>query len=114
MGQINTPVQAPALPRYINAGDLKLALVARKANLPGVRWMAVSNGVYTGRCEHHWRPTYRLPVRPLFLPIHSGVTGDLVDRVHRHGKKEVQRTWGIGYRALLAEVSPKRTRKATA
>lgn len=42
---------------------------------------------------------------PVVAPVSTGLIGLLAERIHHGwGRREVLRTWGIGVRALLAEL----------
>lgn len=94
--------------RHISASYLQLALVARKIR-PGTKWAVISNGVNTYGCDPRIAPTsYRRPTPSLLTPLLPSVPARVVERVRlNYGLDEVRKTWGIGYRALLAEISPK-------
>lgn len=89
--------------RQINAKHLQSVLWARKA-APDVRWCAMSNTVDSYGCSRRMAPDYRIKVPPLFL-VMSRISHSLVKQVRSRGHKEVRKTWGVGIRALLAEIS---------
>lgn len=98
--------------RSINAGHLRLALGIAKARLhmPDLpRMCALSNGATPLSCRPRAETDpsdKRWTHPPLCLPMISSVRDDLVKAVRsRYGVKEVQKVWGIGYRALLAELA---------
>lgn len=85
---------------------------------PNVRWSALTAHVDTGSCGTSWRHTrlYRenyLGLGPMRLPstmstFHGGDVLLSVKKVRTlHGKREVKRIWGKGYRDMLAELQPK-------
>lgn len=94
--------------RTISASYLKLALVARKIR-PGTKWAVISNGVDTYGCDPRVAPTsYRRPRPSLLTPLIPSLPAKVVERVRiGYGLDEVRKTWGTGYRALLAEISPR-------
>lgn len=108
--------------RFIKAEHLLLVLVTIKAkqhNSTLAQFAAISNGANTtNRCT--WRDAYRTTPHscwrtpPLFLPLLPSVRPDLIERVRLRpdGLKEIKRTWGIGYKAMLQEVAPKRVAPA--
>jgi hypothetical protein len=106
--------------RKINADHLQLVLVTmrmRRNNPSLARFCALSNGATWQRCEYRQRPSdepaaNRWVHQPLMVPMLPSVTSRLVERVRlHHGLPEVKATWGQGYKAMLAEVSPQRRAK---
>lgn len=101
-----------AADRFIKAEHVLLALVARKiaarqiaSGERGARWAAMSNGVSTQSCDRR-RRAYRLPCPPLMQPMHRGNLAEVVERTRLvGGLPEVRRTWGLGLRAMQAEVA---------
>lgn len=104
--------------RFINAEHVLLALVtirAKRHNPALAQFAAISNGgASTNQCT--WRDARRTTPHscwrtpPLFLPLLPSVRPDLIERmrVRPDGLKEIKRTWGISYKAMLNEVAPKR------
>lgn len=103
--------------RTINAEHLKLALFTHRlyklSGKSAPKWAAISNGhnVLGSGCP---RRAYdeslqtRLQHPPLFL-VANRISPRLVQRVRlNYGLAEVQATWGTGYKALLAELQPKK------
>lgn len=123
MGQINKPVQASAQEQSIRVTSLQALLGARhfKSSV-GARWVVLTAHQDTGDCANGKRFTRltreRLGIEPVL--IRSGMTAmsdfailHLVERVRRaHGPAEVARTWGVGYRQLVAQLSAKRRANA--
>jgi hypothetical protein len=100
----------------INAEHVLLALVALRAkrmNPTIARFAAISNGAMTTRRCTTRDARSRVPhsvwrTPPMLYPLLPSVPASLVEHVRVfHGLLEVKKTWGIGYKALLAEVSPK-------
>lgn len=90
-------------PRSIDAGHLKLALVARKVR-PATRWAAMSDGAATNSCStRHAGGGYCMHVPPTLAPMSSGRMATLLARVRAQGRGEVLRTWRTGMRVLQAE-----------
>lgn len=95
--------------RHIDPEHVRLALVtlrARKLN-PGIaRFAAMSNGTVGTRCRLREKPLLSAPsCPPLLWPLLPSVTPSLVMRTRVHYcLAEIQRTWGTGLRALLAEL----------
>lgn len=116
MSSSHLTVQAPAHSheRRIKADHLKLVLVTRRLNELSVnpqpyRWAAFSNGhdslLSTGcpRRPHSPEMQHRLQHPPLLLTIRT-VPEHLVRRVRlTRGLQEVRKTWGIGFKTMLAE-----------
>jgi hypothetical protein len=111
------PNQGPSEHR-ISAEHLKLALFARKHSLSGfnpgllnTRWAAFSNGwdsLGNGCPRRPPSPDLQRQLKhpPLFLPFRHGITEALVRRTRMsYGLPEIKRTWGLGYKALLAELN---------
>lgn len=97
----------PSTVRHISADNVLLCLVARKAK-PFIRWAALSTGASTSSCRPRSGPGYCIPRPSLLYPMLSSVDLRLVDRVRiGYGLAEVKRTWGIGYKALKAELTHK-------
>lgn len=104
-------------PPHIRAQHLADVLALRKAN-PAAKWYAVSNGIEAGDCGHSWRNSYTylryleiepLPLTPFVSSLHHGChLGRVVKKtLLLRGPKEVKRTWGVGFKALMAEISGK-------
>lgn len=104
--------------RVINAEHLLLSLVALRAkrlNPQISKFAAISNGAETtNRCTLRAARSstphscWRTP--PLLMPLLPSVRQALVERIRIRpdGLKEIKRTWGIGYKAMLQEIAPKR------
>lgn len=100
-------------PRFIDAGHLELAYQCQRAQALGVigmstRYAAMSNGLaHVRRCDTHGcqsTTSWRLP--PLFVPMDRGNLTAVIDRVRvADGRDGVRKVFGVGIRALLAEVS---------
>lgn len=91
--------------RRINADTLKLALVARRAR-PGTRWAAMSDGAETQPCRT--QPPgggYVIRTDSRLVPMDRGYLVRCIERARRHHRWELQRTWGVGIRAIRAEVT---------
>lgn len=118
MSSSHLTVQAPAHghERRIKVDHLKLVLFTRRLNQVSVnsepgRWAAFSNGhdslLSTGcpRRPHSPEMQHRLQHPPLLLTIRT-VPEHLVRRVRlTRGLQEVRKTWGIGFKAMLAEAN---------
>jgi hypothetical protein len=106
-----------ATTHVIDADHLKCVLftrrLARFANYQGPKWAAMSNGhdslgMGCPRRPHDERMQRVLQHPPLFRPGNR-LSPRLVERVRlNHGLNEVKATWGTGYKALLAELQPKK------
>jgi hypothetical protein len=103
--------------RHINAEHLQLVLVTlrmRRNNPTLAKFCALSNGATWQRCDRRWRPTEESPANrwthtPLCVPMIESVRAPLVQRVRlNYGLAEVKATWGVGYKALLAELQPRK------
>ncbi|RZI81089.1 MAG: hypothetical protein EOP38_20475 [Rubrivivax sp.] len=119
MGQDNTAVQTPAHEQSVKVTSLQALLGARhfKSSV-GARWVILTAHQDTGDCANGKRfarlTRERLGIEP--VPIRSAMTATsdlailhLMERVRSaHGTAEVARTWGIGYRQLVAQLSAKR------
>lgn len=96
--------------RVIDAEHVKLALVTHLArrHLPTLaRFSALSNGTVGTSCRYRVAPQADAPrSRPLLYPLLTSITPSLVERTRAHyGVTEIQRTWGVGYRAMLAQLN---------
>jgi hypothetical protein len=93
-----------------------LILALSKSN-PFARWKAVSNSFEAGDCGGGWRQCHiyrkRLGMdahvlRPRVSSLWHGALGRTIKQVQLiSGSKEVRRTWGVGFKALMAEISGK-------
>lgn len=123
MGQNTSTVQTPAQEQSIRLTSLQALLGARHfKNSVRARWVILTAHQDTGDCANGKRfsrlTRERIGIEP--VPIRSGITATsdvailhLVERVRRaHGPAEVARTWGIGYRQLVAQLSAKRSATA--
>lgn len=101
--------------RYIKAEHLQLVLFTRRLHqaigkTQATRWAAVSNGhnsLGSGcpRRPHSPDMQRRLQHPPMLLHI-STVREQLVRRVRlTYGLTEIRKTWGVGYKAMLAEAN---------
>jgi hypothetical protein len=101
---------------HIKVDHVALLLALRKAN-PRARWHALSNGFDAGDCGCSWRHSHSYRQR---LGMDAHVLRSRVSSMwHGHlsrtikqtqligGPKEVKRTWGVGFKALMAEISGK-------
>lgn len=101
---------------HIQADHVALLLALRKAN-PHARWCALSNGFDAGDCGGSWRHSHlhrtylELPphaLRPRISSLWHGDLGRTIKKVQLFGgSKEMRRTWGVGFKALMAEISGK-------
>jgi hypothetical protein len=101
---------------HIKADHVALLLALRKAN-PRCQWLAVSNGFDAGACGSSWHNTFlyrqRLgmgahALRPMVTSLYQeGLQGTIKKVLLTGGPKEVKRTWGVGFKALMAEISGK-------
>jgi len=98
--------------RYINAVDVHIALVAHRAHryTPGLRRIAAMSdgGFTTHRCDGSRRSEFetRRRIPPLIQLLRPSVPLSLVQRVRLlGGLDEIRRTWGMGLRALVAEIN---------
>jgi hypothetical protein len=103
--------------RHINAEHLQLVLVTlrmRRNNPTLAKFCALSNGATWQRCDRRYHPTEESPSnrwthQPLCVPMLESVRAPLVQRVRlNYGLQEVKATWGKGYKALLAELQPRK------
>lgn len=103
--------------RRIDAEHVQLTLSIAKGRSLGLLdvgpWCALSNGATPYACRERLieEPDSRTrwTHRPLALPMLTCITPSMVNRVRTHyGLDEVRKTWGIGYRALLAELKGKK------
>jgi hypothetical protein len=110
-------VQTSGHTRHINVEHLQLVLVTlrmRRNNPTLAKFCALSNGATWQRCERRYRPNEESPANrwthsPLLVPMLESVTPKLVERVRlTYGLPEVKRIWGMGYKALLSTLQPKR------
>lgn len=120
MSSSHLTVQAPAHghERHISAEHVLLVLVtlrARRINPTLARFAAISNGANsTNRCTlRDARSTtphscWRVP--PAMTPLLPSVRQSLIERVRVRpdGLREIRRTWGIGYKAMLDEIATRR------
>lgn len=95
--------------RTINAEHVELVLMAiraRRLNPELARFAAISNGTVGTSCHRRSTPQSDAPrAQPLLWPMLSSVSPNLVERTRMHyGLPEVKRTWGVGYKAMLAEL----------
>lgn len=112
-GGTHPGVQAPALPRVIDAEHLKLALVARKVR-PCTRWAAMSNGAATKSCTRRYGVQgYYMHIEPVLAPMSTGRMATLLERVRAQGRGEVLRTWRAGIRVLEVEFASRVMRSPT-
>lgn len=103
-------------PHHIRAQHLADVLALRKAN-PAASWHAISNSTEAGDCGHSFRSSYQYlryleieptPLRPTISCLAHGYLHRVVKRtLLLRGPKEVKRTWGVGFKALMAEISGK-------
>lgn len=114
-----TSVQRPAREHVIRASALKAVLSSRWSRYTFSKdWVALSAHIETGACGSGYRSAwgYRRQLGMEPYRVRSGIsipsTADMLRLVEKvrtvGGLGEVKRTWGIGYRALLAEIAPKR------
>ena len=106
-----------ATTRVIKAEHLQLALFTRRlfklSGKPVPAWAALSNGHNILGCGCPRRPydehlQKRLQHPPMFL-VANRISPHLVERVRlNYGLPEVKATWGTGFKALLAELQPKK------
>jgi len=85
---------------------------------PRAKWVATSGHQDTGACGTSWRHArgYRehlglspVQIRPSLGTLHHGDVIRVVEKVRTlRGLDEVKRTWGIGYKALIAELNARR------
>lgn len=120
MGDQATTLQAPASEHRIRASAVKAALTDcnRRRGIRASRCVALSAHVYSGACGRSWRDAWsyrsRLGMEPLqFRSRVSWICGiDLVPVVEKvraaGGPAEVKKTWGVGYRALMASLNPEK------
>lgn len=97
-----------AKPHHIKLEHVQLVRVLRKAN-PRPRWSAVSEtGNYLNQCvSYRWgEGPSKNKHPPLALPLHRcSIPESLVERIRiTRGAAEVKRTFGVGYKAMLAEI----------
>ncbi len=115
MGQETSEVQAPAKEHGVRLSAMRALLTARTfRNHTSARWVVLTGQQDTGDCANGQRfarlHRERLGIAPVTLRSGLTSTSDvairhLVERVRsRFGAAEVQRTWGIGYRAMLAQL----------
>jgi hypothetical protein len=88
--------------RTIDAGMLKLALVAQRLPTATTRWCAMSEHVHTQPCRMI-AGTYRLPQVSLAGPMSRGEWYRILWRVEAQGAKACRKAFGVGIRALRAE-----------
>jgi len=101
-------------PRVISAEHLELVLVALRAkrlNPDLAKFAAVSDGAETtNRCTwQHARsttPHSAWRIQPTLQPLLPSVPKRLIERmrVQSNGLNEIRRTFGQGYKAMVAEV----------
>ncbi len=93
----------PPTTRTIDAGMLKLALVARRLPTATTRWCAMSGHVHTQPCRTTIAGTYRLPQASLAGPMSRGEWYRILWRIEAQGAKACRKVFGVGIRALRAE-----------
>lgn len=103
--------------RHIRADHLRLALRSARPSIESKlgRLCAMSNGGWSTNDGNGHRNSKafredidtRRAVPPLLLPLHfSLISENIVRRVRlNYGLPEVKRTWGVGYKALLKELT---------
>lgn len=100
--------------KHIDLEHLKLVLFCRRLKtLEGKRYAAMSEGhdvMLADACPQRPYSDFlksRLKTPPMFMPMQrTSVPAKLVERVRMvHGLPEVKRTWGVGYKAMLAETA---------
>lgn len=114
MQHASSPIATPGQ-QCITLSSVKALLAARtfdKGGQPG--WIALPAHVEAGCCGSSWRHsfTHRQAQGFSTMVIRAGVSvpsrlGMLraVEKVRTlHGVAEVKRTWGVGYRALVAQL----------
>jgi len=97
--------------KHIDVEHLELVLISRKLRtLQGKRYAAMSEGhdCLGGGCPRKPYSDFlkkHLKTPPMFTPmLRTSVPAELVERVRMvYGLPEVKRTWGVGYKAMLAE-----------
>lgn len=87
----------------IDAGMVQLALVTQKMRTR-CRWAAMSAHVVTADCRRRSVPSYRLPMKSVAQPMSRGDMSTVVKTVRSQGRREVMATFGIGVRAIEAEI----------
>ncbi len=89
---------------HIDAQMLALALGARRAR-PQTRWAAMSAHAVTSSCQPRQAGGgWVIHAQSLLQPMNRGDLKRCVERAKRHNRHEPRRTWGIGWRAIQAEV----------
>ena len=101
--------------RIIKADHVELALVThrmRKANPTLAQFCALSNGATWQSCDRRTSTAGRAnrwTHPPMMLAMLPSVSPKLITRTRMsYGLREVKATWGIGYKAMLAEVAPRK------
>lgn len=104
--------------RFIDAEHVLLALVtirAKRLNPKLAQFAAISNGgASTNLCTQRDASTrtphscWRTP--PMLVPLLPSVRQKLIERmrVRPDGLKEIRRTFGVGYKAMLDEIATRR------